>query len=164
VDLSGVSERYAEVIFRVRDLGVALSDRRAVKLLKLVAASAVLCGRGAASAADLWPLRYVWDREEQIGPLGGLIDGVLEAHQGEPAAHTLAAVRGRVDREELARQLDEAETELGRGTPGLAAVARLREHVAGLADRAAWVEDVSARSHLKRRAAEILTRIGGERR
>ena len=26
VDLSGVSERYAEVVFRVRDLGIALSD------------------------------------------------------------------------------------------------------------------------------------------
>jgi MoxR-like ATPase len=163
VDLSGVSERYAEVIARVRDLGVGLSDRRAVKLLKLVAASAVLCGRGSASAADLWPLRYVWDREEQIGPLGSLIDGVLEAHRGEPAPHALAAVRGRVDGEELARQLDEADAELGRGTPGLAAVARLREHVAGLADRAAWIEAESARAHLRRRAAEILARIGGDR-
>src|SRR5580704_12730905 len=43
-DLSGVLERYAEVVSKVRDLGVTLTDRRAVKVLKLVAASAVLCG------------------------------------------------------------------------------------------------------------------------
>ena len=73
VDLGHVSELYAEVVFKVRDLGVAFSDRRAVKAMKLVAASAVLCGRPSATAADLWPLRYVWDREEQIGPLGALV-------------------------------------------------------------------------------------------
>src|SRR4029077_3487557 len=44
VDMSGVLEPYMEVVFRVRDLGIALSDRRAVKLLKLLAASALLCG------------------------------------------------------------------------------------------------------------------------
>src|SRR5262249_10524362 len=45
VDLAPVTVRYAELVFRVRDLGVALSDRRAVKVMKLVAASALLCGR-----------------------------------------------------------------------------------------------------------------------
>ena len=45
VDLTAVPERYAEVVFKVRDLGIAMSDRRAVKVMKLVAASALLCGR-----------------------------------------------------------------------------------------------------------------------
>jgi MoxR-like ATPase len=160
VDLSGVSERYAEVIFKVRDLGVALSDRRAVKMLKLVAASAVLCGRSSAQATDLWVLRYVWDREEQIGPLGSLVDGVLEPHAGEPGAHPRAAVPDRVDGEELAKQLDAADEELRAGPLKLAAAARLRERVAELADRAAWVGDDSARSHLRDRASRLLERLG----
>src|SRR5207253_208791 len=63
VDLSGVMEPYMDVVFKVRDLGIAFSDRRAVKVLKLVAASALLCGRTAPAASDLWVLRYVWDRE-----------------------------------------------------------------------------------------------------
>ena len=51
----------------MRDLGIAFSDRRAVKGQKLLAASAVLCGRDRGEQpADLWVLRYVWDREEQI--------------------------------------------------------------------------------------------------
>jgi hypothetical protein len=56
-------------VVRLRDLGIAFSDRRAVKVLKLIAASAVLCGRQQAIGADLWVLRYVWDRVEQIAPL-----------------------------------------------------------------------------------------------
>ncbi len=44
VDLSGVLEPYTELLFKVRNLGVAFSDRRAVKVLKLLAASALLCG------------------------------------------------------------------------------------------------------------------------
>ena len=46
----GVGTLYAEVVFKVRDLGIALSDRRAVKVLKLLAASALLCGRTVAAA------------------------------------------------------------------------------------------------------------------
>jgi MoxR-like ATPase len=161
VDLTGVTTRYAEVIGRIRDLGVALSDRRAVKLLKLVAASAVLCGRNAANVTDLWPLRYVWDREEQIGPLGALINGVLEPHADEAQAHSLAAVPDHVDGEALARSLDEAAAELERGRPSLSTVARLRERVGDLADRAAWLVDEQERTHLKRRASALLDRLGG---
>ena len=156
VDLAAVSERYAELIFKVRDLGIALSDRRAVKVLKLVAASAVLCGRKAAAATDLWVLRYVWDREEQIGPLTALIAGALEPHAGEPAAHPLAAVPERVDGEDLARQLDAAEADLKTGPRSLANIARLRERVADLADRAAWLTDDAARGHLLGRTAKLL--------
>jgi MoxR-like ATPase len=159
VDLSGISERYAEVVFKVRDLGVALSDRRAVKILKLVAASAILCGRTTAAITDLWVLRYVWDREEQIAPLTSLIAGVLEPHAGEPAAHPLAAVPERVDGEDLARQLDAAEAELHNGTPSLSALARLRERVADLADRAAWLPDDATRGHLLGRTGKLLEKL-----
>src|SRR3954447_8325675 len=85
VDLTGVAERYAEVAFKVRDLGVTFSDRRAVKTMKLLAASAVLCGREAATVSDFWVLRYVWDREEQIAPLASLVHGVIEAHATDDA-------------------------------------------------------------------------------
>jgi MoxR-like ATPase len=160
VDLSGVAEPYAEVVFKVRDLGIGLTDRRAVKVLKLVAASALLCGRTAAAVTDLWVLRYVWDREEQIGPLGSLINGVIEPHADEPASHPLAAVPARVDGEDLARQLDAAAAELRDSRPSLAAVARLRERVADLADRAAWLPDDKSRGHLRQKASELLKRLG----
>jgi MoxR-like ATPase len=160
VNLSPVAELYPETVFKVRDLGVALSDRRAVKVLKLVAASAVLCGRTAANPSDLWVLRYVWDREEQIAPLGALVASVLEPHATEASPHPLAAPPERVDAEELARQLDAADAETRNGPLSLAAASRLRERVAELSDRAAWVANDAARAHLIDRAAQLLRRIG----
>src|SRR5207244_5253840 len=95
VDLAPIAERYADLCFRVRDLGIAFSDRRAVKVQKLIAASALLCGRTTADSSDLWVLRYVWDRAEQIAPLTALVNGVLKSHAEAPqagASHPLAAV------------------------------------------------------------------------
>jgi MoxR-like ATPase len=104
-------------------------------------------------------LRYVWDREEQIGPLGGMIDAVLAQQPAEPAAHPRAAGE-RVDAEELAVQLDAAEKEIADGNGRLTALARLRERVASLSDRAAWIGDEAARKHLLGRAATLLDRLG----
>jgi len=55
-DLDTVRPLLAHAIRKLRQNGVALSDRRAVKLQKLVAAAAVLAGRTAPTAADLWPI------------------------------------------------------------------------------------------------------------
>jgi MoxR-like ATPase len=160
VDLDGVVERYADIASKVRDLGVALTDRRAVKVLKLVAASAVLCGRRAASVSDFWVFRYVWDREEQIAPLTALVAGVIEPYAHDSAAHPLTAVADRVDGEELARQLDAMATEIKERKPGLAAMARLRERLTDLADRAAWLADDRARRHLLDRVSDLLKILG----
>jgi MoxR-like ATPase len=159
VDFSAAADLYAETVFKVRDLGIALSDRRAVKVMKLLAASAILCGRAKALPSDLWVLRYVWDREEQIGPLASLVNGILEALADEPDAHPLASVPGKVDGEELARQLDDVDAELARKPLSLATVARLRERVADLADRAAWVPDEAARKHLLGRTGHYLKQL-----
>jgi MoxR-like ATPase len=162
VDLGPVRDLYAEVAFKIRDLGIGFSDRRAVKGLKVVAASALLCGRTAAQPADLWVLRYLWDRAEQIGPLRTLVNAVLEQNPAEGPAHPLAARAEHVDAEDVARQLDAAERELqgnGDGRPALLTLARLRERVAALADRAAWVADENGRQHLLQRSGQILKKL-----
>jgi MoxR-like ATPase len=159
VDLDPVRELYTEMVFKVRDLGIALSDRRAVKVLKLLAASAVLCGRTAAEPSDLWVLRYVWDRAEQIAPLRALVQGVLEQHPSA-AAHPRAAAVERVDGEELARQLDALEREADASGKTLTALARLRVRVTDLTDRASWVVDEAGRNHLLKRGGQLLQRLG----
>ena len=160
VELDGIAERYADLVWKVRDLGIGLTDRRAVKVLKLVAASAVLCGRREARVPDFWVFRYLWDREEQVAPLTALVAGVIEPHAGEPATHPLAASPGRVDPEQLARRLEELAEEVHSRKIGVAAAARAREELAGLADRAAWLADDSARQHLVDRARDLLKWLG----
>jgi MoxR-like ATPase len=157
VDLGPVRELYAEAVTRIRDLGVPFSDRRAVKLL---AASALLCGRAQAAPSDLWVLRYVWDRAEQISPLRLLVQGLLEQYPTAAAAHPQARSGPEADAEDLARQLDDVEAALGSDDHSLLALARVREHLAALSDRAAWVADEETRGHLVRRAGDLLRRLG----
>ena len=153
-------ELYPELVLKLRDLGIAFSDRRAVKVLKLLAASALLCGRDHAVPSDLWVLRYIWDREEQIEPLAAFVNGVLEQHPGEASSHPLAAVEAQPSAEDIARQLDEVDQELRRGKLTLSAAARLRDRVTDLADRAAWLADVKSRSFLLERTRKCLGEIG----
>lgn len=160
VDLTGVSELYAETVFKVRDLGIAVSDRRAIKVMKLLAASALLCGRMQAAPSDLWVMRYIWDRKEQIDPLAALINGILEQHAEEPAAHILAARPEQIDGEDLARQLEAVAEEVRAGAPTLTALARLRERLADLHDRAAWITDDAGRNHLLEQIGRLQEKIG----
>ncbi len=57
-DLTAVRPALATAVRALRAAGVALSDRRVVKLQRLVAAAAALDGRAVATAADLWPIVY----------------------------------------------------------------------------------------------------------
>jgi MoxR-like ATPase len=159
VDLTRVQELYPEVVLKVRDLGITFSDRRAVKVMKLLAASALLCGRDQVLPSDLWVLRYVWDREEQIGPLGSLINGILEQQPEEGPSHPLAATNGHVDAEEIARQLDAIGQELRTDHLSVSKIARLREQVTDLADRAAWVMDEAGRKHLLDRTRQFIEQL-----
>jgi MoxR-like ATPase len=66
VDLSSIREAYAHIIRKLRLLGVTISDRKAIKGQKAIAAAAVLRGAHAAGAEDLWPIVFlVQDKVQQ---------------------------------------------------------------------------------------------------
>lgn len=160
IDLGPVMASYIETACRLRDLGVALSDRRLIKLLKLVAASAILCGRQRAQVSDFWVLRYVWDREEQIEPVVAVVNAVLEAHKEEQNKHEMAAGPEHVDAEDLARQLETMETQTVAGGLGLTTLARLKDQLASLADQTTWLADAAQRTLLLSRIRALLDRLG----
>lgn len=70
---------YKSLVFQIRAEGVSLSDRRVVKLLKLMAASAYFDGRPAADVSDLFILKHVWNTLEQAEILDGIVAPVLDA-------------------------------------------------------------------------------------
>jgi MoxR-like ATPase len=60
VVLTKVKPVYRELLRELRAQHVELSDRRAVRGLKLVAGACLLRGADTAETADLWPLAHVW--------------------------------------------------------------------------------------------------------
>jgi len=83
IDPAPVFDEYRELVRQIRAEGISLSDRRAVKLLKLIAASALLRGDQAASPADLWVLLHIWNRPEQISALQAIVGPVIERAGGQ---------------------------------------------------------------------------------
>jgi MoxR-like ATPase len=55
-DMTPIRPFLAHAIRRLRQAGIQLTDRRAVKVQRLIAAAAVLAGRSTPGEADLWPL------------------------------------------------------------------------------------------------------------
>ncbi len=83
VDMSEVARPYRTVVRQIRAEGIQLSDRRVIKLLKLIAASALRDKRMAATPGDFWVLRHVWNDPEQIPHLQSIIDPYVTEYGGE---------------------------------------------------------------------------------
>jgi MoxR-like ATPase len=71
---------YKSLVFQIRAEGVSLSDRRVVKLIKLMAASAWFDGRPAADVSDLFILKHVWNTLEQSEILDAIVSPVLDGY------------------------------------------------------------------------------------
>ena len=48
-------------------------------LQRVIAASAILCGRMEARVSDFWVLKHIWDTEEQQEPLRGIVQAFITA-------------------------------------------------------------------------------------
>ena len=156
VSLDAVRADYTALIARVRQAGITVSDRRAVKLQRVVASSALLCGRAEARVCDLWVLRHIWHTEDQREVLRALVNE-FTAKDSDPALrHPGAADSAAPDAEALARDL--AWIEEKSASPDEHAVAR--DRLAILEGQLPWVADSAHRETLTARAKELWTKVG----
>ncbi len=105
IDLSPIRKQYINLVHSLRSTGIKVSDRRAVKIQNLLAASALICGRTEAILTDLWVLKYIWDTEEQIEILAGIIDNLIEK-ENIPQSHTQALFNKTPNAEELMKEVN----------------------------------------------------------
>lgn len=178
VNLTDARSQMVELIRRLRQAGIGISDRRAVKLQRLVAASALLCGRTDANVSDLWVFRYIWDNLEQQELLNGIVQETLAGQTDRPQAHPRARGDERPDPESLSRELDAIAREMeqagqANGEPDKAdadenysllnnaTIARLRDRLGVLAGRCEWVEGATQRSFLKKQIDGLWARLDG---
>ena len=164
VDLAEVRTPYVELVRRLRHAGIPVSDRRAVKLQRLMAASALLCGRLQVNVSDLWVLRYIWDTEEQQAILAAIVqDAVARAGpKEEETSHPRARGSDAPDPEHLARDLERLGARLGSDVPGTER-SYLQDQLGLLAARCQWVADAQPRQFLEEKVEELWQRLGGRK-
>jgi MoxR-like ATPase len=155
IELGGVRKAFSELVHRIRHAGIPVSDRRAVKLQRVIAASALLCGRNEARLSDFWVVRHIWDTEEQQEILASLVDQAINKEAAAPGDHPRARSNDGPDTESLARDLEAISTALKNG--GLPEVERayLRDRLGVLEGRCQWVKDADKREWLSARVAEL---------
>lgn len=162
VDLSAVRPKYVELVRNLRKAGIPVSDRRAVKLQRLVAASALLCGRRQANATDLWVLRYIWDADDQREVIAAIVERAVEQadDDAKSASHPRARGQGAPDPEELARDLERLETRWSADGHGDLERAVLRDQLGLLAGRCQWLADAQQRAFLEQRVESLWQQWG----
>ena len=146
VDLKAIRVDYANVVRELRAEGVDLSDRRAVKGLKLIAGAALLREATAATIADFWPLKHLWNRPEEAEPIREVIQSHIEAAHGETpdAARAVAEILMHLDT--IVAQRPTAPTEAAR-VARLTALSELRREL---------IRDYPTETEARRRVEEAI--------
>lgn len=115
-DLTRVRPHLAHAIRLLRGAGISLSDRRVVKVQRLVAAAAAMAGRDRATDADLWPLVLAVPTREQQSLARETLREVLA--QSENAALSAAAEEASLGPLARAARIATAGREALRAQPG----------------------------------------------
>jgi MoxR-like ATPase len=109
MDVAPVRDGLAQAVRTLRKAGIALTDRRIVKLQGLMAAAAALAGRDAPTGADLWPIVHAVPTAEAQALARDVLREQLDAAASDTLPHASEeAARGRAARAlRLARAVEE---------------------------------------------------------
>ncbi len=148
VDLSPIRKQYVDLVHNLRNTGIKVSDRRAVKIQNLIAASAVFCNRKEATLSDLWVLKYIWDTEEQIEILAGIIDSIIEKDPS-PQAHPQALYNKTPNAEELAKEINLLKGKWEQGGLSFEEQNIVKDKLRYLQTRCSWIKSQEHKQHIQ---------------
>ncbi len=163
VDVSTIRTQYVGLINRLRHSGIEISDRRAVRLQRLAAASALMCGRTSVHVSDLWVLRYIWDTMEQVEVLAKIVNDTIQNGENPSISdirvHSRSTGPDAPNPEYLSNDLDQIESQLNASENDANQTSWLRDRLGLLAARVEWVANEESRSFLKERIQLLLSRV-----
>lgn len=150
IDLQTIRPAYLDLIEKLRNAGVAVSDRRAVKLQRLLAASALLCGRNAAIPSDMWVLRYIWDTEEQREVIAGIVQSAIEADTSGPEhRHPQASAKNLPNADDILREVHALAEKWEHTDLPMSERAVLKDRLRHLSGRCAWIGNPVQRQYVQ---------------
>ncbi|MBL4754913.1 MAG: AAA family ATPase [Flavobacteriales bacterium] len=158
VDLSPIRDQYVDLVHNLRNTGIKVSDRRAVKVQNLLAASAVICGREEAILSDLWVLKYIWDSEDQIEILAGIIDKVIE-QDSAPKAHPQALFNIAPNAEELMQEVTELTSKWDSDSLSLEEQNVIKDKLRYVQNRCNWIKNTTHKDHIQSEIESLWQKI-----
>ncbi|KAB8153144.1 AAA domain-containing protein [Kordia sp. TARA_039_SRF] len=148
VNLSSIRSSYIELIHSLRNTGIEVSDRRAVKMQNLVAASAMLCDREEAILSDLWVLKYIWSTEEQIETLQATVNALIEKEVTEESVHPQAFFNKAPNPEELMNEVLHLKEKFSNEDISLQELNVIKDKLRYLQNRTDWVKEQQKKQYI----------------
>lgn len=149
VDLNDIRAAYIDLVQMLRNAGVRVSDRRAVKLQRLIAASALLCKRTKAIPSDMWVMRYIWDTEEQQEIIAGIINSVIEADKFAVGQHPRASVHSLPNADEIFKEVTAMTEKWDDETLPMTERTIIKDRLRYLNGRCEWISNTVQRSYVQ---------------
>lgn len=159
IDLSGIRKAYIEVIQKLRNAGVAVSDRRAVKLQRLIAASALICKRQNAIPSDLWVLRHIWDTEEQREIISNIINAVASVQDDDENIHPRASLSTLPNADEILIEVEKLTLQWQQPDTSMADRSLIKDRLAHLNSRCDWLGNEEQRKYVLKPIDELWSKI-----
>jgi MoxR-like ATPase len=149
VDLEDIRPVYIELVHQLRNAGLQVSDRRAVKLQRVIAASAVICNRDKAILSDLWVLRHIWDTEEQREIITNMVNAVIAAEETGPGHHPRAALHSEPDAEEIYKEVEHLSAQWQDPEISMADRSLIKDRLMHLNSRCEWISNPEQRKYVQ---------------
>ena len=149
VDLTAIRRTYIDVVHSLRNTGIKVSDRRAVKLQNLIAASALLCNRTEAILSDLWVLKYIWDTKEQIEILEGIINNIIDKDE-TPGAHPQARYNKAPDPEEVMKEVTYLSSQWEQANLSFEAQNVIKDKLRYVQTRCDWIKNTGQKEFIQK--------------
>ncbi|MDR6560788.1 MULTISPECIES: AAA family ATPase [unclassified Arcicella] len=158
VDLSPIRKQYVDLLHNLRNTGIKISDRRAVKIQNLLVASALICGRTEAIISDFWVIKYIWDTEEQIEILAGIIDGII-GKEVTPQSHQQALFNKVPNSEELIKEIIMLAEKWENGGLSFEEKNVIKDKLRYVQNRSGWIKNQEHKQHIQEKIESLWHKI-----
>jgi MoxR-like ATPase len=158
VDLSTIRKEYIDIVHTLRNTGIKVSDRRAVKLQNLIAASALMCGRNIAIKTDMWVLKYIWDTEEQIEILEGIINNIIDK-EVEEKSHPQALLNKAPNPEDVMKEVQYLADKWQNETLSFEEQNVVKDKLRFVQNRCAWIKNLEQKQFIQTEIENLWQKI-----
>ncbi|EHQ24571.1 AAA family ATPase [Mucilaginibacter paludis] len=159
IDLQTIRPQYIELIQQLRNAGLQVSDRRAVKLQRLIAASALICKRQTAIPSDLWVLRHIWDTEEQREVISNIVNTVVDMAADDAGRHPRALLNALPDADEIYSEVQKLSLQWAEPETTLAERSLIKDRLSHLNSRCDWIGNEEQRKYVQAPIDELWKQI-----
>ncbi|MDB5150312.1 MAG: ATPase associated with various cellular 5 [Mucilaginibacter sp.] len=159
VDLQEIRPQYIELIQKLRNAGLQVSDRRAVKLQRLIAASALICKRQKAAPSDLWVLRHIWDTEEQREIISNIVNAVVGADEETTGQHPRASLNTLPNADEIFSEVQKLTRQWQEPETTMADRSLIKDRLSHLNSRCEWIGNEEQRAYVQKPIDELWKQI-----